>query len=155
VEPGHLLVEIGAEPPKLLLVAQLAGLNYLIEPGREGLVFSLGSEIPVTAAGRRRYAVAKIITRPGLILAGFHLFARITLRVLVLDLFPAHLDVAAAGRAFIPLLGRVLATAFFPSASSPASSGWSSIGSSADARSILEEPARQLGKGGLVIESQG
>ena len=41
LQAGHLLVEIGAEPAELLLVAQLGGLDDLVEAGGERLVVGL------------------------------------------------------------------------------------------------------------------
>src|SRR5215831_21253930 len=50
LEARHLLVEIGAEAPELLLVTELIGFNDLIEAGREGLVVRLGRKVPVATA---------------------------------------------------------------------------------------------------------
>src|SRR5574338_1042448 len=50
LQPAHLLVEIGPKPPKLLLVAQLFGLDDLVETGGEGLVACRRRQFPVAAA---------------------------------------------------------------------------------------------------------
>ena len=144
-KPAHLLVEIGAEPPELLLVAQLVGLDDLVEAGGEGLVVGLRRQIPVAPAGRGESAFADARRRraprssPTSISVGASLVGRA-----VLGLLAAHLDVAAAGRAFVALLGacprRRLSS---PSSSSPPSSGSSSDGSSAAARSRSSSSRRE------------
>ncbi len=58
---AHLLVEIGAQPAELLLVAQLVGLDDLVEAGGEGLVVGLRRELPVAPPGRGEGALADLV----------------------------------------------------------------------------------------------
>src|SRR4029079_7395718 len=47
----HLLVEVGTEARQLLLVAQLTGLDDLVEARRECLVVGRRRQVPVASAG--------------------------------------------------------------------------------------------------------
>ena len=47
LQAAHLLVEISAQSAELLLVAQLLGLDDLVETRGEGLVVGLGGELPI------------------------------------------------------------------------------------------------------------
>src|SRR5215472_14636201 len=108
-KPAHLLVEIGAEAPQFLLVAQFLGLDDLVEAGREGLVVCRRREVPVAPSRRREQAFAKIVTGSRLLVAGLHLLGRIAF--LILGFFAAHLDIAAPRLPFLPLLGGIVASA--------------------------------------------
>src|SRR5215472_9316755 len=110
-KPAHLLVEIGAEAPQFLLVAQFLGLDDLVEAGREGLVVGRRREVPVAPSRRREQAFAKIVTGSRLLVAGLHLLGRIAFCILILGFFAAHLDVAAPRLPFLPLLGGIVASA--------------------------------------------
>src|SRR5205823_2572840 len=109
LEAAHLLIEIGAKAGKLLLVAQLLGLDDFVETRRERLVVRLRSELPIAPPGRSEHAFAEVVAGDGFFLAGLHLLSAAFGRS-ILGFFAAHLDIAAAGSAFLPLLGRVLAS---------------------------------------------
>ena len=89
------------------------------------------------------------------LLAGLHLLARIALGVLVLGLLAAHLDVAAAGRALVALLGGIVAAALV--AFGVVAGFLRLVVDRVLGRrevEILEQPPRQLGEGRLVVERQ-
>ncbi len=112
LQPRHLLVEIGAEPPQLLLVAQLAGLDDLVEAGGEGLVVGGWRQLPIAPPGRRQDVIAKLIAGRGFLFASLELLG-LALRVgLIFDLLAPHFDVAAARRAVVTLVGRLVAARF-------------------------------------------
>src|SRR5690348_11334541 len=71
LKTAHLLVEICPEPPELLLVAQLLGLDDLIEARRERLVVGLRCKLPIAAAGRGKHALAQILAGGRFLLARF------------------------------------------------------------------------------------
>ena len=72
LEARHLLVQIGAQAPKLLFVAEFRGRDRLVEPRRESLVVGLGRQVPVAAARRSEDAVAEVVARGRLFLADLH-----------------------------------------------------------------------------------
>ena len=151
-KPAHLLVEIGAEPRQLLLVAQLVRLDDFVEAGGERLVVGLGRAVPVAPAGRGEHAFAQIV-------AGGRCPRRrppsprsnCLVGILVLDLLAAHLDVAAARRALVafarpnrrlpPSLALVVVAAFLGLARSTRSSAAARSRSSSSRRDSLANAA--------------
>src|SRR5256885_12187122 len=110
LQTAHLLIEISAKPPELLLVAQLLRLDDLVEAGGEGLVIGLRRQLPIAPAGRSEHALAQVVAGCRFLFAGIHLLAAALGRS-VLGFLTPHLDVAAAGSALLALLGHVLASA--------------------------------------------
>src|SRR5438309_6826678 len=155
MEPGHLLVEIGTEAPELFFLAQLACLQDLVEPGCERLVVRLRREVPIASARGSEDAVTEIIAGARFLLARLHLLSRFTVGVLILGIFAAHLDVAAAWGALVSLLGRVVASGILVLGVVPGSV-WFFLrrlfcGGEVE---ILEQASRQLGERCLIFEGE-
>ena len=155
LQAAQLLIEIGAEPAELLLVAQFGRLDGFVEAGREDLVIAVRREFPIAPAGGGKGAVVDIFVGGALGLVHFHLVRAAFIGRAVLGLLAAHLHVAAGGVGIVALLGRLFAAPLL------------ALGLvAAFLRLILievlrgrqievhEQLARQLGEGRLVIERE-
>ena len=88
-QAGHLLVEIGTEPRQLLFIAKFFGFDDFVEASSECLIIGGRREVPIAAPGRGEQALAHVVAGGGLLLARFRFLGRVTVGILIFDLFAA------------------------------------------------------------------